>query len=196
MPTFNKKRRGIDSFYDFYGATLLWDGEEHPDFRLVFEHTRTILLFDVVQCVYGELGHATQVMESRESLFKMNGRYRFCSKPQNAFSELWRKYRRTYFQISMGVFHKNGWKPQYGGPAWAEICRRAIKLQQSRDLREMMVAIDMLIDSAHNTGRCLDKLYPEINMWLTEKTHGYLDHVMVERAQPFVRALRRAPVYG
>ena len=59
-----------------------------------------------------------------------------------------------------------------------------------------MVAIDMVIDSAHNTGRCLDKLYKDINWWLKEKTRGTIDDLIMRDAQPFVKALRRPRTYG
>lgn len=66
MPTFNKTRRGIPIFYDFYAANMIWDGEEHPDFRLVFEHTKQCLLMDVMKCITSELKHCSQVGLNRD----------------------------------------------------------------------------------------------------------------------------------
>lgn len=69
-------------------------------------------------------------------------------------------------------FCQSGWGSCYGGKSWALVCDRWLSLQRQKrcSLSNSFVLIDNLIDAAHNSGKCLDKIFPEINEWLYKKT--------------------------
>lgn len=74
------------------------------------------------------------------------------------------------------------------------IANRARQLEEHVDftvsgMRSLMVKIDMLIDSVHNCGPCLDKLHLGIGDFLTRKTHTNMAAEIYREAQPFCRMI-------
>lgn len=185
---FNTHRRGIPFFCDFYATTLLWDGQPSFIVREIFDHTRKVLLRDVATCVFMELNHINGGhSETSHSLyrhpfkggapihitdfFKKKPVQR--ANPECAAREMVRQNGGfpSFFKKAERAFTEIPWWSQYGGEAWAGICRAASKLiEPNGNNRQLMVDLDHMIDCCHNTGYCLNKLYADIQHFLTEKT--------------------------
>ena len=126
---------------------------------------RMKLLVDVKNCIASEIKHVNNYMikfgkEKRiiNSFAIIEPMEKRCSKKD--ILKCW------------NLFKQKRWMPQYGGPAWANICRLWMRLYhvKASNVNECMVRMDNLIDSCHNTNNTLDKIYPNIKTWLNIKT--------------------------
>lgn len=213
MFKFSRNRRGIPFFADFYASNLLWDksSKAHHVFMEEFlNYTRKVLVENVVYCVVGELRHLESCSNSSWSDF-FPGQFliEFSRRPTKWVEKRYYHLKTTNYAYRQEIFRKNGgkqrffkcaydafsvpnWSAFYGGPVWAEICKRTDSLIHfNGGLGELSVKIDMVIDSAHNTGRCLDKLYGgEIVDFLNRKTRGVDSQWLIKLAQPTIQKLR------
>ena len=192
---FNQNRRGIPFFCDFYITELLGDvndSEHAPVMRMIYEHTRKILLNETAVCVIGELKYKKwdlpQYFRFTDTSFSyrydkfggirknLNSRMRFVR--QNGGL-------RNVFKRARDVFLDLHWEVSYGGEAWGDVCTRALNLMDAdiKNLKEYGMRIDNSIDASHNCGRCLDKIYDSINTFFTRKTVQGIER---HEAQPFI----------
>jgi len=154
-------------YYDFYSLSVFFDKDNFLDVELgekVLQDIRTKLLRDVYRCIKSEAKYSYTFGHINKKAQKIKKRYGVGL--NNTSKEQVVKCMRAVFML-------NGWPSCYGGPKWSEICRLWVALHQLdvlNDLSEAIVLVDRLIDAAHNTGRCLDKVYPKINQWLDRKT--------------------------
>lgn len=195
-------RRGIPFLMDFYCFTMQWNPDDTTHAgraRLILSHTRKVLLKEVSWCIVGELYyHPTaslflppkpkKEIKCKCSLCR-DGR-RHCSRRH---AEAARKMRGLFAKAER-LFLEPVWMPLYGGKRWAMIADRARQLEEHVDftvsgMRNLMVKIDMLIDSVHNCGPCLDKLHLGIGDFLTRKTHTNMAAEIYSGAQPFCRMI-------
>jgi len=164
--------------FDFYSISLRYHRgvttkQQETAIKIFLEEVKQSLLKDVSYCVYRELRHAQHwtpfagytVTYSRVdyesptkhglrmTLNNVGSRANFFKKANKAFS------------------NRANWYPSYGGSRWARIAKLAALLEEDnfQDVGNSIVLIDRLVDAAHNTGRCLDKVYPGINKWLDKK---------------------------
>lgn len=183
---------------DFYAVCLLWNGRDLNFFaHEVFELTRRRLLDDMARCVWIELQHmrgGLRSMQCERFLGDFFPNFTWSKRLPSGMTDFSREMVRKhggfspYFGRARQAFQQE-WGHQYGGDAWASICEKAGKLCKPIHVRDnlshWMVYLDNAIDACHNTGHCLDKLYPRINHFLTEKT---LDsRVVLDGCQPFIR---------
>ena len=191
-------RRGIPFFADFYCFTERWNPDDPTHTgraRIILEHTRKVLLKEVSWCVVSELyHHRHQVIRYPKKVTRC-GCY-ICNHRgpcARRHAEAARKMR--------GLFHKakrwfldGTWAIAYGGPPWALIAERAQILEDHQDfsvsgMRSLMVKIDMVIDSVHNCGPCLDKLHVGMSNFLYWKTNANISKGLYRLAQPFCRMI-------
>lgn len=165
--------------YDFYSISLKYNRatstrEQDNAIRVYLEEVKESLLKDIRYCVYRELRHAGTF--ALRTLFKeYNATYsRWGTLTKRGLESTLRKSKGMYFVKAEKVFTKSHWAPAYGGKKWAKIANlaRKLELDNFQDLGNSLVLIDRLIDAAHNTGRCLDKIYPDINTWLNKKRYS------------------------
>lgn len=183
-PNFTE-RHGLQLFADFYTLSSFYNKDNFFDNDMSKEllpYVKDEVLTAAATAIFSEIKYYNQkydcllghikvfnrfgVSEWIEALVREHrvDRYRFV-KEKNAVERL--------VACAKVIFSRpNAFANAYGGPKWAEICKRWLELDKYSDFsnRDMFVLIDKLIDAAHNTGRCLDKVYPSINYWLTEKT--------------------------
>ena len=163
--------------YDFYSVSLKFERgnmtrQQESAVRVFLEGIKEQLLKDVRYCVYRELRHAPSLARFPEyNLTYSKGCYE--SPTKHGLRSTLSRVGDKYFEKAEAVFQDYGWWPSYGGPKWAKIAKMARLLEKDnfQDLGNSIVLIDRLIDAAHNTGRCLDKVYPGINRWLNKKRY-------------------------
>lgn len=176
---FNRKRRGIPFLTDFYAFTVLWD--RSPSFLaeefLLF--TKQVLLHDISLCVFSELSH----IHDRSS-FRGQSQFERRKHPRENIRKLGGY--EPYYRLAHHHFADYEWLRNYGGNAWALICDRALRLIKTKEVLNAIPVLDNLIDSSHNCGRCLDKLYPFVDGFLTKKTEDKSSEWILEQSQPYI----------
>lgn len=165
--------------YDFYSVSLKYERgsmtkQQESAIRVFLEEIEEQLLKDVRYCVYRELRHSpsyTQTLTFPELKISYGHRYGGLSK--HGLTITLKRVGDQYFSKAEKCFRGRDWWSAYGGPKWAKIAKMARLLEKDnfQDLGNTIVLIDRLIDAAHNTGRCLDKVYPGINDWLNKKRY-------------------------
>lgn len=179
------QRSGMELFADFYTLSSFFTPDNHEDCEIAAELLPLVkreVLRAAAIAILSEMKYWKQEANCKPGHLQVF--HRFGVKSLVERSEKFERIPRYYYikrnkalirMIACGkvIFGRPGaFSMMYGGPKWAEICKRWFALHEFHDFasREMFNRIDYLIDAAHNTGRCLDKVYPHINKWLEVKT--------------------------
>lgn len=142
----------------------------------VYQKTKQELLRDVALCIGMEIKHVDILLEHIDDREKWDG-------PDETERRRWDarhtlkdlrppqilKEDPLQIKLCRDVFLLERWPESFGGDAWADICKAWLDLYHSSS-QNLIVSIDRLIDLSHNTGNVLNKLYPNVDLWLTIKT--------------------------
>lgn len=203
----NTHRRGPLSLADFYAAELLYDDRSTWHQHLMTEVlrlTRKIILDDAAYCIARELRHADLRIYGDVHVIKLfldlRRRYLLAAD----FGQWFRIHeciringgKRNFTETALKVFEGGTWEHLFGGDAWAEICRRTLGVidESPENHRTMCVALDMLIDSCHNTGHSLNKLqyHRDSNLFLKRKTNELDTRWLIRMAQPAIQEMQKS----
>lgn len=197
------RRRGVPFYADFYAANLLWN-KDSTESTIIYEevckHTRKILLGEVSLCIISELRHfpvfTGKNLLSYIAIPSSQAALIGAAAEMRSWGWIFATVRKNggydgFFRATENMFLETWSNEYYGGKKWAEIARRGLALYESRlgNLNQMSVAIDMLIDSCHNTGNTLDKIHPSIKTFLSRKTFEESADWLIKLAQPAVRKM-------
>lgn len=202
-----RDRRGPPSLADFYAAELLYDDGSHWHRHLMTEVlrlTRKIIVDDAAYCIARELRHADLRIHNNAHIMKLYlaiKRHHLLAADHNRWFRIHECIRvnggkRRFIGAALKIFEGGTWEHLFGGDAWAEICRRTLSVidESPENHRDMCVALDMLIDSCHNTGHSLNKLHyhRESNNFLKRKTHELDTRWLIRMAQPAIREMQKS----
>jgi len=70
-----------------------------------------------------------------------------------------------------------------GGPIWGKAAEYALKVCRSNTLSSLIVNIDTLINSCHNNGHILDKIYEDIEDFLDDKARDKTGLFVIRQAE-------------
>lgn len=164
-----KITKNIQPFVDFYAMTIGWQlGINHNkadvDFvRGFLDPFKVGLYNDISTCVESELGYYEPLLPNEHADPISRGIIAFAD------------YRE--------------WDKYYGGRQWELICINTLAMMKNKNINQDFVFIDRVIDSVHNCGPCLDKIY---NKYTLEKMLEWkkfaAPYFIIERSSREIRA--------
>lgn len=178
-------REGIPLLADFYTLSTFYQDDNFLDREIavtLLPVVKSRLLKYTAIAILGECRYVERMTKFsqicnrfgvlEQPIINLNSNSGIVNKTKAYFIYKRRKQIPRVISAAKATFHLSNWRPSYGGPSWARICSCWLNLQRQRNcnFNDSFVLIDNLIDAAHNTGRCLDKILPDINLWLRYKT--------------------------
>jgi hypothetical protein len=124
--------------------------------------------------------------------------------------------RESFVRSALAAFQMRGWHNEYGGKAWASICRGWLRLYEAKSTSDQAVAIDHILDLQHNNGSVLNKIgvyydtetvkgqqdrsnWASSSFWLTNFLNEKRDAAKVESlvygCSPEVQAIARRALF-
>lgn len=110
----------------------------------------------------------------------------------------------SFVQLMLYLFGiKYLWFVDYGGEAWANICRGWLSLYRAKDVANQIIYIDHIYDLQHNT----DTVFNKIKSYMQNGTYSWLKKALdfkrdiknpqeiIERVSPLMRKLAQRAIY-
>lgn len=155
-----RKKAQIDKqmFFDFYGVSLLSDqyleanpyAKEYKD--TVVQEVKDVYVPLITKMVYGELWFAKANLGDWEEWKK-------------SFNI--EKVEDLTLEQLVQIYREGDWESAFGGPAWGEITKSLIELEENTDTNQLITIIDHINDIQHNTGLMFHD-FPKVEKWFSD----------------------------